>query len=302
MNNEITTIDTNNYAVMAKAMGMAGETASSDDKPKTLPRFRINHTPIMGTAEVNGKKVNVEVVEGGTYKLEIPDEQIIYATSAKIRPFIQRFMYKRFVKNMSAKAGEPMGMYHKTIMSDNLNIDLKDNQGNYNCGKPSGFIKDFKALPVETQDVIRQIKRVRVIFGMVDLVGSVDDKGNKIEKETIPFIWEIDNRDAFKTMGEPFKKFSQVKRLPVQHSIALSTEERKLPNGNSFYLPNYTLDLQDTVEVSKEDQDTFINFMAWIDNYNTYIYNEWDMKTKKELNKDDMETVDEFIDVDTEEV
>ena len=302
MNNEITTIDTNNYAVMAKAMGMAGETTSSDDKPKTLPRFRINHTPIMGTAEVNGKKVNVEVVEGGTYKLEIPDEQIIYATSAKIRPFIQRFMYKRFVKNMSAKAGEPMGMYHKTIMSDNLNIDLKDNQGNYNCGKPSGFIKDFKALPVETQDVIRQIKRVRVIFGMVDLVGSVDDKGNKIEKEAIPFIWEIDNRDAFKTMGEPFKKFSQVKRLPVQHSIALSTEERKLPNGNSFYLPNYTLDLQDTVEVSKEDQDTFINFMAWIDNYNTYIYNEWDMKTKKELNKDDMETVDEFIDVDTEEV
>ena len=127
MNNEITTIDTNNYAVMAKAMGMAGETASSDDKPKTLPRFRINHTPIMGTAEVNGKKVNVEVVEGGTYKLEIPDEQIIYATSAKIRPFIQRFMYKRFVKNMSAKAGEPMGIYHKTIMSDNLNIDLKDN-------------------------------------------------------------------------------------------------------------------------------------------------------------------------------
>jgi len=302
MNNEITTIDTNNYAVMAKAMGMAGETTSSDDKPKTLPRFRINHTPIMGTAEVNGKKVNVEVVEGGTYKLEIPDEQIIYASSAKIRPFIQRFMYKRFVKNMSAKAGEPMGMYHKTIMSDNLNIDLKDNQGNYNCGKPSGFIKDFKALPVETQDVIRQIKRVRVIFGMVDLVGSVDDKGNKIEKEAIPFIWEIDNRDAFKTMGEPFKKFSQVKRLPVQHSIALSTEERKLPNGNSFYLPNYTLDLQDTVEVSKEDQDTFINFMAWIDNYNTYIYNEWDMKTKKELNKDDMETVDEFIDVDTEEV
>lgn len=302
MNNEITTIDTNNYAVMAKAMGMAGETASTDDKPKTLPRFRINHTPIMGTAEVNGKKVNVEVVEGGTYKLEIPDEQIIYASSAKIRPFIQRFMYKRFVKNMSAKAGEPMGIYHKTIMSDNLNIDLKDNQGNYNCGKPSGFIKDFKALPVETQDVIRQIKRVRVIFGMVDLVGSVDDKGNKIEKEAIPFIWEIDNRDAFKTMGEPFKKFSQVKRLPVQHSIALSTEERKLPNGNSFYLPNYTLDLQDTVEVSKEDQDTFINFMAWIDNYNTYIYNEWDMKTKKELNKDDMETVDEFIDVDTEEV
>tara|TARA_R100001086_G_scaffold247127_2_gene180638 strand:- start:30 stop:917 length:888 start_codon:yes stop_codon:yes gene_type:complete len=289
MVNEITTIDTDNYAVMAKAMGMSGDSSSSDDKPKTLPRFRINHTPIIGSDKV--------LVKGGTYKLEIPDDTTIYGTSATIRPFIQRFMYKRFVKNMAAKAGEPLGVYHKTIMSDNLNIDLKDNQGKFNCGKPTGYIKDFKALPVDTQDVIRQIKRVRVIFGTVNLTGSVDDSGNKVDKGTIPFIWEIDNRDAFKTMGEPFKKFSQVKRLPVQHNIALNTEERKLPNGNSFYLPTYTLDLQDTIEVSKDDQDTFINFMSWIDNYNTYIYNEWDMKTTKDISDADKNTVDSFIDV-----
>ncbi len=294
MVNEVTTIDTNNYAVMAKAMGMSGETSSSDDKPKSLPRFRINHSPIIGSDKV--------LVKGGTYKLEIPEETTLYGTSAKIRPFIQRFMYKRFVKNMSAKQGEPLGIYHKTIMSDNLNVDLKDNQGKFNCGKPTGYIKDFKALPVETQDVIRQIKRVRVIFGTVDLVDSVDENGKKIDRGTIPFIWEIDNRDAFKTMGEPFKKFSQVKRLPVEHSIALNTEERKLPNGNSFYLPTYTLDLQEKMDVSKEDQDTFINFMAWIDNYNTYIYNEWDMKTKKDISDDDKNTVDSFIDVTEEDV
>tara|TARA_R100001086_G_scaffold180224_1_gene100016 strand:+ start:22 stop:909 length:888 start_codon:yes stop_codon:yes gene_type:complete len=294
MVNEVTTIDTNNYAVMAKAMGMSGESSSSDDKPKTLPRFRINHSPIIGSDKV--------LVKGGTYKLEIPDDTTLYGTSATIRPFIQRFMYKRFVKNMSAKAGEPLGVYHKTIMSDNLNVDLKDNQGKFNCGKPTGYIKDFKALPVETQDVIRQIKRVRVIFGTVDLVGSVDESGNKMDKGTIPFIWEIDNRDAFKTMGEPFKKFSQVKRLPVEHSISLNTEERKLPNGNSFYLPTYTLDLQDKIAVSKDDQDTFINFMSWIDNYNTYIFNEWDMKTKKDISDSDKNVVDNFIDVTEEDV
>ena len=294
MVNEVTTIDTNNYAVMAKAMGMSGESSSSDDKPKTLPRFRINHSPIIGSDKV--------LVKGGTYKLEIPDDTTLYGTSATIRPFIQRFMYKRFVKNMSAKAGEPLGVYHKTIMSDNLNVDLKDNQGKFNCGKPTGYIKDFKALPVETQNVNKQIKRVRVIFGTVDLVGSVDESGNKMDKGTIPFIWEIDNRDAFKTMGEPFKKFSQVKRLPVEHSISLNTEERKLPNGNSFYLPTYTLDLQDKIEVSKDDQDTFINFMSWIDNYNTYIFNEWDMKTKKDISDSDKNVVDNFIDVTEEDV
>ena len=66
MNNEVTTIDTNNYAVMAKAMGMSGEISSSDKKSKTLPRFRINHSPIIGSDKV--------LVKGGTYKLEIPDE------------------------------------------------------------------------------------------------------------------------------------------------------------------------------------------------------------------------------------
>ena len=103
-------------------------------------------------------------------------------------------------------------------------------------------------------------------------------------------------------MGEPFKKFSQVKRLPVEHSISLNTEERKLPNGNSFYLPTYTLDLQDKIEVSKDDQDTFINFMSWIDNYNTYIFNEWDMKTKKDISDSDKNVVDNFIDVTEENV
>tara|TARA_R100000458_G_C8261575_1_gene237031 strand:+ start:540 stop:1424 length:885 start_codon:yes stop_codon:yes gene_type:complete len=293
MNNEVTTIDTNNYAVMAKAMGMAGESDSSDKKSNTLPRFRIQHSPIIGSDKV--------LVKGGTFKLDIPDDKIIYAESAKIRPFVQRFMYKRFVKNMSAKAGEPQGIYHKTIMSDNLNVDLKDNQGKFNCGKPSGFIKDFKALPVDTQEVIKQIKRVRVIFGLVDLQKCINDKGESVKQDTTPFIWEVDNRDAFKTLGEPFKQFSKVKRLPVQHTIVLNTEERKLPNGNSFFLPTYTLNLQDTIDVSTEDQETFINFMSWIDNYNTYIYNEWDMKSKKEVTEEEMETVEGFIDVKAEE-
>jgi len=293
MNNEVTTIDTNNYALMAKAMGMAGESSSSDKKSNTLPRFRIQHSPIIGSDKV--------LVKGGAYKLEIPESSTLYATSANIRPFVQRFMYKRFVKNMSAKAGEPLGTYHKTIMSDNLNTDLKDNQGKFNCGKPSGFIKDFKALPADTQDVIKQIKRVRVIFGMVDLVKAVDEQGNKVEKETSPFIWEIDNRDAFKTMAEPFKKFSQVKRLPVQHTITLNTEERKLPNGNSFYLPNPSLDIANKVTLTDSDQTMFADFVSWVQNYNEYIINEWSIKNGSEISQEDMQTVDEFIDIDSSE-
>ena len=303
MNNDIQTIDTNNYAQMAKAMGIAGETGSADtSKANPLPRMRLHHNNIMGIKKVGDQSIDAVVVKGGSFKLERPDLPVAYAPTVQIRPFIQRFMYKRFVKNMSAKSGEPMGMYHKTLMADNLNSDMKDNQGNFNCGKPSGFIKDFKALPVATQEVIKQIKRVRVIFGLVDMPNATDESGEPISlDDNTPFIWEIDNRDAFKTMGEPFTKFNQTKRLPVQHYINLTSEERKLPSGSSFYLPNYSLDLQTRVEVNDDDQNTFINFMSWIDNYNTYIFNEWEMKTKAPVSKEDKDLVNEFIDVDVDE-
>ena len=42
--NEITTIDTNNYAAMAKAMGIANEGTSASKKSSTLARLRIHHT------------------------------------------------------------------------------------------------------------------------------------------------------------------------------------------------------------------------------------------------------------------
>ena len=298
---DLVTIDTSNYAAMAKAMGMAGESSSEGKKSNTLPRMRINHSPIMGETEMNGKNVKVEVVNGGTYRLDKPDVDTYYGSSAIIRPFMQRFMYKRFVKNTSAKAGEPMGSYHKTVMADNLNIDLKDNQGGFNCGKPAGYVKDFKSLPIASQDLLKQIKRVRVIFGLITLENTTNEKGEAVELQESPFIWEIDNRDAFKTLGEPFTKLAQMKRLPVQHNIMLTTEERKLPNGNSFYLPNASLDVTKTVQLTDNDQELFANFMAWIQNYNEYIINEWSTKSGQNISQSDKDTVDSFINIDSEE-
>ena len=174
---QLTTIDTNNYAAMAKAMGIAADTSNQKQKSSSLARLRINHSPVMGQTEVKGKTVNMEVVSGGTYKLEIPDGPTYYASSVKIRPFLQRFMYKRFVRGM----GDAPNRYIKTLMNDDLNIDLKDNDGGFNCGKPAGWIQDFDALPDKTKDLIKQIKRVRVVFGLVDLHDAVDAKGNKVE-------------------------------------------------------------------------------------------------------------------------
>ena len=293
--NQVATLDTTNYAAMAKAMGMSVDQGTKE-KSSTLARFRINHNPIMGESEVNGKKVKMEVVGAGTYKLEIPDGQTLYAESAVIRPFIQRFMYKRFIMGNDKTPNR----YVKTVMGDNLNVDMKDNNGGFNCGKPAGYIQDFKALPEKTQDLIRSIKRVRVMFGTVELVNPVDENGNSVEIEPTAFIWEIENRDAFKTIGDVFNKLGKMRRLPVQHTVLASTEERKLPNGNSFYLPVAQLDMTKTLDMDNETQETLANFLGWVANYNEYILGSWDENAHKSEDID-TEMVEDFVDVDMED-
>lgn len=270
--NDITTIDTNNYAEMAKAMGIANEASAQKKQGIFLGRLRINHSPIIGTDKV--------LVKGGTYKLEIPDGPTYYSESAVVRPFLQRFMYKKFVMG---SAGSP-NRYVKTVMADTLNMDLKDNDGGFNCGKPSGWIEDFKSLPDATKELIRSIKRVRVLLGTVDLINPKDADGNSVELEATPFIWEVENRDAFKTVGGVFTQLAKMKRLPPQHNVTLNTEERKLPNGNSFFLPITSLDVTKTVELTQDDQIKFADFMSWVTNYNEYIINTY---AEKAGSKDD---------------
>jgi hypothetical protein len=184
-------------------------------------------------------------------------------------------------------------------MADNLNIDLKDNVGTFNCGKPAGYIADFKALPEKMQDLIKQIKRVRVVFGIIEMKDATDENGAPVDVPATPFIWEIDNRDAFKTLGEVMTRFAKLKRLLPTHYVQVATEERKLPNGSSFYLPLATLDVTKTLDLTNQDQNMFADFMAWVSNYNEYIINMWSESAMKEEDED-VDVVQDFIDIDSE--
>jgi hypothetical protein len=210
---------------------------------------------------------------------------------------MQRFMYKKFVMG---SAGKP-NRYVKTVMADTLNMDLKDNDGGYNCGKPAGWIEDYASLPEATKELIKSIKRVRVVLGNVELINPKDVNGNPVELESTPFIWEVENRDAFKTVGGVFTKLAKMKRLPVQHTVDLTTEERKLPNGNSFYLPLTGMDTTKTVELQQKDQDLFADFMSWVQNYNEYIINAYAEKAG-DSDGDELDELDINDIIDVEEV
>jgi hypothetical protein len=86
-----------------------------------------------------------------------------------------------------------------------------------------------------------------------------------------------------------------MKRLFVQHNIELTTEARQIPNGNSYYVPATKLNMTETLRVEDEEQAIFADFMAWVDNYNSYIFNAWNenVRDKQEVDID----VEDFIDV-----
>ena len=287
---EVSTLNTANFAGMAQAMGMGADMSKGPAKASTLPRLRIWNQAVMGQVEVKGKMKNMEVVSAGMFRLQLPDDKYVYAEQANRRVFVQRFMYKRYDADNKT--------YVKTLMAEDLNGDLKDNTGGFNCGKPAGYIQDFQALPDDTKTLIKQIKRVRVLLGEVELVNAVDDQGNEVASETYPFIWEIDNKDAFKTMGEPFTQLGRQKRLPVQHWSKCGSEERNLPTGASFFLPTQQLDMQNTIELAEADQEKFSNFIEWIGNYNQYIVSAYNEIAGSKMSKADEDLVDDFIDID----
>jgi hypothetical protein len=205
-------------------------------------------------------------------------------------------MYKKFIKGNDNTANR----FLKTVMANDLNNDMKDNEGGFNCGKPAGFIQDWAALPDTMKELIKSIKRVRALFGTVELVNPTDEKGTPVSVDTTPFIWEIDNRDAFKTMGEQFTKLTKMRRLPPQHNMALTTREVPLPNGSSFFVPEAELDLGTTLEMDNDAQEVFASFIAWIENYNTYILNAWNDNMRKD-EEVDVDTVESFVDINEED-
>lgn len=301
---DLVTINTDNYATMAKAMGLP--TSSGEKKTNILNRFRIWHNPTMGMGDANGKSVKMEVVEGGLYRLEDRSQEpsiFYFSEKVEFRPFLQRFLYKKYTKNHNAKEGEKQGDYVKTIMSDTLNIDLKDDSGTFNCGKPTGYVKDFQALPEDTKKLIKGIKRNRAVFGLVKMIDPVKGiDGNEIQDlPEFPVIWEIDNRDAYKSIGDVFSKFAKMEALPLQHVITLDgTKENKLNNGGSFYTPIVKLNLSNKIEINESDHKIFGDFLDFVKAYNDSIISRWDEKVAKKqdiISDEDMETVESFIDV-----
>lgn len=307
MNNTdiVSTIDTSNYALMAEVMGIEqeapGKSAASGDM---LCRMRLWNKPIMATVEQNGKSRNMEVVPGGTYRFDDGTGKYLYAETVTFRPFLQRYRYSRWIPYSTPDNKGRKGRFVKSVFADNYksftSTDLMDEDGGFNCGRPSKYIEDWEALPEDTRRMISSAKRVRAVFGTVVLESAVNEQGETVPSDAVavPVIWEIENNKAFKSIGDVLQKYGAAGHIFPQHELVLSSEGAPMANGNMLYQPIADLDLTKNIDIAeKEDLETFNKFSTWVKNHNKYIAETYESKAINNPTSEDQEVIDAFITV-----
>ncbi len=271
---------------LAEAVGVTTQ-GGGEKKSAALPRVNLMHTGIMGEIDVNGKSIKTEVVPSGSYKITRGDDDVVYASSPTVRIFAIRQQWSKW------DAKEEMMM--KTVMSIDLKGDLKDNVGTFNLGRPSGYIEDWDSVPEKTKDLIRSIKRKKILFGELSATGVTDEKGNPVDAITaMPFYFEVPP-SSIKSLDLAVNALGRKNILPIQCMLKLGAKPVNSNTGNSFAV--MTLDAGDKVDLQPEDQDTLHNFLEYITTVNSYILEQWDEKNKESISDDDAAIVAEFVNV-----
>ena len=280
---------------LAEIMGMSNTVPSSRS---ALAEIKQVHQNIMGTKEVDGEKMEVAVIKAGSYSVVFPDETVYYSDKITIRTFMQRFQWERWDDNFTRPDGGS-GRMLRSVMGKSLSVDLKDNYGGFNCGRPSGYVKDFSSLPQETQDIMKSTKRYKIVFGLCTLDNAKDANGKSVDVKEFPFFMRIKNRDSFKAMNDIFNAIQRKNRLPIQYNLNLSSELKSIPSGATYAVIKASLGSE--VEITADDQETLNSFVEWVESMNSITLSKWEENRRpEELSEADEEIVSSIVEIEDE--
>ena len=219
------------------------------------------------------------VIKAGAYSVVFPDETVYYSDKITIRTFMQRFQWERWDDNFTRPDGGS-GRMLRSVMGKSLSVDLKDNYGGFNCGRPSGYVKDFSSLPQETQDIMKSTKRYKIVFGLCTLDNAKDANGKSVDVKEFPFLMRVKNRDSFKAMTDIFNQIQRKNRLPIQHLLHLGSEVKSIPSGATYAVVKPVLGK--VVEITTDDQEVLNNFVEWVEAMNSITISKWEEHRRPE--------------------
>jgi len=270
---------------LAEAMGISTGGGGSTTQT-SLARVNQVHSALTVTDAEGDDVIKVPV---GAYKVTLPDGEVVYSKTISTRIFSQRHQWQKW--DAEAKA------MHKTLLAANLNADLKDTTGRFNLGRPSGYIKDFQSLPEEMKTIIRSVKRVRVMLGVLKLDKPTDDMGNPINgmDAEMPFVMDVKNNESMKAMDAAINQIISKKLTPVEHTLKLGSAKRDLPSGGKYAI--IVPSLGEQVPYGSDDSTILQDFIDWIKGTNTWIEGKHTEASDGRLSAADAEMVGSIVEV-----
>tara|TARA_R100001377_G_scaffold4947_1_gene2825 strand:+ start:41 stop:907 length:867 start_codon:yes stop_codon:yes gene_type:complete len=270
---------------LSEAMGIStgGGGASSQS---TLARVNQVHSALTVTDSEGDDIIKVPV---GAYKVTLPDGEVVFSKTLSTRIFSQRHQWQRWDSDTKTM--------HKTLLASNLNADLKDTTGKFNLGRPSGYIKDFQSLPEEMKTIIRGVKRVRVLLGVLTLDKPTDDMGNAISglEAEIPFVMDVKNTESMKAIDASINQIVNKKLTPVEHTLKLGSAKRDLPSGGKYAIIVPALGEQ--VAYGVGDSQILQDFIDWIGGTNRWIDGKHNEAATGSLSAADAKIVGSIVEV-----
>ena len=229
-----------------------------------------------------------KVVQTPVFKITSDDDSYL-ARSIEVRLFAERQKWQQWDSENKTM--------QKSVLSNSLNIDLKDTLGTFNLGRPSGYIKDCQALPKDQQDLIRSVNRVKVMMGMVKVVDPFYEGGGTPSNvdEEFAFVMDVKNRDSLKFIDGTVGKLIKKKISPAEHRITLLGETRTLPNGNPYMVTNASLG--EFVGLSEGDNEILQNFLDYVESSNEYVTTKWAEENVETISSHDQDIVTNIVDV-----
>lgn len=278
----------NDQVSLAEKMGLnKSESSSSGPSTSRLTQIQV---PLKSMVDVNGKKMNMEVLPVGTFALRMSEDETVYSDTVTVRMFLQREQWTRWYSDTNT-----MG---KSVLANNLRNDMPDNMGSFNLGRPSGYVQDFNALPESTKDLMRAVKRTRVIMGLVSLDNPMNEQGEDTGKEykDIPFIYDVKNASSIKSIDAALKSFERRNTLPITGTLSFGASTATLPNGNLFaYLDASAT--SEVVEVGDRDYETLDGFDDIVKSINVKVMDAHYDKRDKGISDEEADIVGSIVDV-----
>jgi hypothetical protein len=242
---------------LSEAMGMSAPTGGSQS---TLPRIKQIHSAITVEDSEGDEKIVVPI---GAYQVTLPDGEVVYSKTITMRLFSQRMQWQRWDAGANTM--------HKTLLSGNLNVDMKS--------------------------VIRDVKRTKVMLGMVRLDKPIDEQGNAVKghDEEIPFVMDSKNTESNKAIDSALAQIMAKKLTPVEHTLNMGSAKRDMNSGGKYAVIVPSLGIK--VPYKPEDSQTLKSFLEWITNTNTWVESKFNEMTKAYISNEDAELVGSIVEV-----